>query len=64
MNTTVARARIEAELCVYHGDLDEALLTIEEALVGAPAELRPDLEEARRWIEELMPARPSWVGDA
>ncbi len=68
MTTNHIRARVAAELAVHRGDLAEAAQTIEAALASAPPELRADLEEARGWLEEIVPApRPSWppaVGEA
>ncbi len=66
--TTTIHARIAAELAVARGDLAEALLTIEAALLSATPEDRADLEQARDWLEDLLPAaRPTWppvVGEA
>lgn len=61
MNTATIRARVAAELAVHRGDLAEAILHIENALVTAKPEDRPDLEEARSWLDDLLPARKSLV---
>lgn len=62
--TTPAHVRIAAELAVYAGDIDGARLHIEQALLSAPPEHRPDLEEARDWLDELLPRRDIWAGEA
>lgn len=62
--TTPVHVRIAAELAVHRGDLTGARLHIEQALLSAPPEHRPDLEEARDWLDELLPRRDSWVGEA
>jgi len=62
--TTPISARVAAELCVHRGDLAEATRTIELALATAPLEHRADLEQALSWLDEIMPTRPSLVGEA
>lgn len=61
---TPIRARVAAELAVHRGNLTEARLLVEHALRTSPPEHRPDLEEARDWLDEVMPPRESWVGEA
>ncbi len=68
MTTHPIHARVAAELAVARGDLCEALATIEAALLAATPEDRAELEEARDWLEDMLPvARPTWppvVGEA
>ena len=65
---TPIAARVRAELAVYQGDLAEAVLLLERALVTAAPQDRAELEQALAWLEDLLPvARPSWppvVGEA
>ncbi len=57
---TTIHTRIAAELAVARGDLAEALHLIDAALVTAEPQDRAELEEARDWLEDLLPvARPS-----
>ena len=63
--TTPIRARVEAERLVASGDHPRAALAIEQALLSAPPEHRPELEDARSWLDDVAPPpRQSWVGEA
>ncbi len=68
MTPITIHARIIAERALIQGNLGEALLTIEAALLAATPEDRAELEEARDWLEDMLPvARPTWppaVGEA
>ena len=60
MTTNTTRTRVLAELAVSRGEITEALLIVEQALLSAPPESRPDLEQAREQIADAIPSRPSW----
>lgn len=64
MNTTVINARVAAERALLEHGLVEAMATIEAALLTVSPADRPALEEAREWLDEMLPARPSLVGKA
>jgi hypothetical protein len=61
MTTTTlpTRVRVAVELAVARGDHLGAALLLERAILDAPVQHRAPLEQARHWLEEQMPERPS-----